>query len=196
MTGLHRLLFALTAGAAAAFLAQASLMLDHAIPVLVASGASILSTNFMLFTLRPLITPPPGHRIFTSITAQELLEIMQKDGLTARLAMRPDSLAIIWNIAGPVEVYILMSGTREVIMYRAGGDGFAGGDRFKASADDVKGWNALWNTSRTFIGKDGSPMLARDLSLRGGVGEEGIRVFLSTCRPITARWVEAVLVDV
>jgi hypothetical protein len=183
MTHLLRLLFAVTVGVASAIIATAVLAWDMLPPMLTASCSAYLAIALMLLSLKPAL----GGRLFSTITAEKLIDIMNKCRLDAGRWLAGDEMVIKWKIGGGRVVDVEISESRDKILFRLRNDQNCGD--FEA-APKLNMWLIDSTCARSFINETGYATLEMELSLKGGVSAENVSIHLAKFLRLARKWLE------
>jgi hypothetical protein len=127
-------------------------------------------------------------RTLSSISAQQLMDIMERMCLDAERADSGDEEAIIWNMWGyKSKINFGDNGTIITFIFSVKGK--------KVIAEDHDRWNRNNRNSRSFTDGKGDPVLALDLDLVGGVCEARIIDFIGTCPTAVGNWIREILLN-
>lgn len=119
--------------------------------------------------------------VFNSIHVTQLEQIMQQQGYTVEVDSDGD---ILWRLDG-MTMFILVQDTALQFYSVLPG--------VESSLETVNEWNRTKRYSRSYLDSDQDPVLELDLDLAGGVTEDRIIDFLSTCRLSFSAWLKEVM---
>jgi hypothetical protein len=114
----------------------------------------------------------------TKITRLELKRLMADEGYSATYTSDGH---LMWKIDGMRTVMLLKDDGRTLQF-------FAGIRGASTSMQKVNEWNRTKRFSRSYIDRDGDPILELDLDLEGGVTTERVAGFIRTCRLSFTVW--------
>ncbi|MDR1036571.1 MAG: YbjN domain-containing protein [Deltaproteobacteria bacterium] len=153
---------------------------------LLAFAAALLASAALLPACSQSASPSSERRVcsaLTGIDAARLIKIMRSMDLEAEEATYDGSAAVRWNLHGSRSTILVLSEGESLQFYVALiGSG--------ATRDFVHDWNKSWRYSRSYLDGDGDPVLELDLDLAGGVCEERLKDWLTTCTVAFDKWVE------
>jgi hypothetical protein len=119
---------------------------------------------------------------YTQISSPELQSLMTAKGYTTEVDQDGD---LIWTIDG-VRSLLIVAKDQESIQ-------FVYSSNARPSLETINQWNRSKRYSRSFIDKDGDPILKLDLDLAGGVTKARIYDYLLTARTSLVHWSREVL---
>lgn len=123
-------------------------------------------------------------QVLERISPAQLQEIFKEEGYS----FTPDADGdVVWKIDG-VKTMVLRSEKGNQLSFVA-----AFKSTEKTTLVKVNEWNRTKKFSRSYLDKDGDPMLQLDLDLEGGIAKPRITDFLKTCRVSLAAWIREVL---
>jgi hypothetical protein len=140
----------------------------------------------LLLTAGFLPASARAEAVISSLTRSDLRKIMAAEGYSA-VDHEEHANAILWKTEGyRASIFVEKSGT-SLQFYAV----------FKAtetsSLGKVNQWNRSKRYSRSYIDKDGDPVLELDLDLAGGITRARIIDFLKTCQGSFVVWRQEVL---
>jgi hypothetical protein len=150
---------------------------------LVVSLLSFLITPAELLAQKPKKTTGK-ELVYFEINQAELMRIMEKDGYAVSKA--PVGENIHWRIDGRVTLLLISENKLSVQFY-------VGITDSNGNLERVNNWNTNRRYSRSYMDRDGDPVLELDLDITGGVTEARIRDFLLTCRLSLTQWMDEVV---
>jgi len=122
--------------------------------------------------------------VYFEINQAELMRIMEKDGYA--ISKAPAGENIHWRIDGRVTLLLISENRLSVQFY-------VGITDSNGNLERVNAWNTSRRYSRSYMDRDGDPVLELDLDLTGGITEARIRDFLLTCRLSLTQWMDEVV---
>lgn len=129
-----------------------------------------------------LVATPSQAQTYRQITADQLERVMKAEGYAVR---RDSDGDIVWTNDG-LRWLVLVQGDGTSIQVR-----FAVGDS-RASLERINEWNRTKRFSKSYLDRDGDPILALDLDLAGGVEKARILDFLRTATLSRTTWIKEV----
>ncbi|MDR1080763.1 MAG: YbjN domain-containing protein [Deltaproteobacteria bacterium] len=88
--------------------------------------------------------------------------------------------ALVWRLDGSnATISVGAGGTNLNVAFRLGGT---------ASENAVNSWNDDQEFARTYLDRDGSPVLEMDLDFEGGICEDNVRAFFRTSASRYGHW--------
>lgn len=119
-----------------------------------------------------------GQRIISKITRDEMMELMKSEGYAVDLT---DQGNIRWKIDGFRSVIYVADDHRSVQF----SVGFVD---LEPSLERINEWNRDMRFSSSYIDSEGDPNLKLDLDIAGGVTQDRMIGFLSSCRTAFENW--------
>ena len=129
-----------------------------------------------------LIVNAPAQ-ILENITPAQLDAIFKEEGYSYTVDPEGD---IRWKIEG-VKSYVLIIKKGTALQF-----GVLFKDS-KATLAKVNQWNMTKNFSRSYLNKDGDPVLEADLAFGGGINKARVVDFLGSCKRSLSLWQKEVL---
>jgi hypothetical protein len=143
--------------------------------------ASALSLLLAIGFLSPM---KGAEQVISSLTAGELRKIMESEGYTTVVDESRDN-KVVWKVEGfRGTIFLDDSSLQFFAVFKA---------TEETSLGKVNQWNRSKRYSRSYLDKDGDPVLELDLDLDGGVTRARIVDFLQTCAASFAVWRTEVL---
>ena len=132
-------------------------------------------------TDRPIGAPsPPRAGVIASIDTSGLIAALGRAGFTAEAKTEAGQTYVIAKQgATPFQAFLSNCqsagvGCTDIELYA----GFTGGQR--VAWERLNGWNARTRFARAFLDEKRDPALQMDVSLQGGVSQEGLKTSLTT----------------
>ncbi|MDR1036574.1 MAG: YbjN domain-containing protein [Deltaproteobacteria bacterium] len=154
----------------------------QAAPAAIVALAALLAAS--LHVLFPPELEAQSCQPVTILTLAALEKIMDaEDYDTDPLPGVARGHGFLWKIPGTVSSLRIGEGGGSLHFYAPYQEGGAGFEK-------VNSWNRDFYFARSYIDDEGDPGLYMDLSLEGGICQERIRNFLTTCLEADQRWRE------
>ncbi|MDR2461399.1 MAG: YbjN domain-containing protein [Deltaproteobacteria bacterium] len=123
--------------------------------------------------------------VYTTITPNELMAIMQKEEFTVA---KINDLVLEW-ILYDIQCLIFFTETNTSLRF------YTKVTSPSADLEKVNTWNREVRYSKSYLNNDRSYILELDLDLDGGITEKRIKLFLITCEISLIQWVERVIIE-
>ena len=137
----------------------------------------------VLLLFAPMSRAAESGELYSSINAEQLLEMFKDEGYSASLDKDNN---IRWKLEGR-NCLVLFYSNNSAIQFYYGVSGTA------VTAEQINAWNTGKRFSRAYLDSDGDPCLELDLDLEGGVSRARIVDFLATCRVSFTAWEREVI---
>lgn len=115
--------------------------------------------------------------VLTSISVPKLRAMLDSAGYENSVDSDGDIVVKMHNLRG----YFFVSETS--VSYRIT-------VKSKVTAAFINDWNKQWKYGRTYLDRDGDPVLQLDLDLDGGVTRKRIQDYIKTCETLMDKWTD------
>ncbi len=142
---------------------------------------STIVAGFLLFVSHSSVS---AQSVLQAVAPEQLHKIVKDEGY----AVEPDKdNDLIWKIEGTKCLLMTSDSKGSTIVFRTS---FR---TKKVTLEAINEWNKSKRYSRSYLDKDGEPVLQLDLDLAGGITKDRILDFLSTCKASLNAWIKEVI---